>query len=183
MCCCRVIELGGHDVIEKVIEHLQWQNAYQLYYINTHNNYYYKLSLTLESNETIYLLGYPDPERFGYYLHSTQGVFKYVDSELHFSIYSCPGNSGGPLLDTSNNVIGILVSGISIGHLECSYIVQGEPIKYAIQIGLLNNVPLINGYFQINNMYTMERAKQEALDNEAVVMIFADVFQQDKLTK
>ena len=69
-----------------------------------------------------------------------------------------PGNSGGPLLDKSGNVVGIIVS--KLNALRLAQVTQDVPqnINFAIKASIAAN------FLEVNNVQTQARAGNEALE-------------------
>lgn len=76
-----------------------------------------------------------------------------------------PGNSGGPLLDSKGNVIGI-VNAKHIGAENASYAVKSSYLLNMIQV--MDPIPMLN---QLNVISEAELAQQVKLIKEHVFMI------------
>lgn len=97
--------------------------------INTPNLH---LAQTYRINEPIYVLGYPIPDTLGYRLKMRPGRILDIDENLIIlNSTSCQGNSGGPVVDKSNRVIGVLTAGG--GMSPCSHLIFVQRIEYIIQ--------------------------------------------------
>lgn len=73
---------------------------------------YLTLTTDLTKRGTISINGYPDPERFGDNLKVNYGTKRDISGPRNeFPIYGkvCSGNSGGPVLNERNEVLGVVV--------------------------------------------------------------------------
>lgn len=73
---------------------------------------YIILQVNMVKNEPVFLLGYPDVDRFGYGIKvSYGGVDDYRSCYFHtLYLKVFPGNSGGPVINNMGECLGVLVS-------------------------------------------------------------------------
>ncbi len=143
-----------------------------LIHINALNSHPYAVRPHVGIDETVFILGFPLPDRFGWDMKITQGTVYNTDEEVMMKIHSYPGNSGGPVVDDNNNAVGVLVSGYSLGIVEGSVFSQGEKIENIVNLAIVANVKLNIHYSKTGSKYTMADIKAQALDDESVVLIF-----------
>lgn len=93
--------------------------------------------------EEIIVLGFPfagvltsDLQLTTGVISGTSGIF---DRDIHYQLTAAvqPGNSGGPLLDYSGNVIGVIVSKLNLGAFLLVYGTIPENINFAIKLNAL----------------------------------------------
>lgn len=112
----------------------------------------YTLDNSIRIGEKIYILGYPLIDILGPSLKQHYG---YVESKnkstFNFSGRLCHGNSGGPIINSSNKVIGVLTNGYGSG-VACSSLglarnigfVEAIAIKHDIDITVNNDISLVS---------------------------------------
>lgn len=121
--------------------------------ITTNSNPPYNFKPTLaDVGENVYALGYPLRATMGDEIKLTNGIissstgFQGDITNYQISVPVQPGNSGGPLLDSKGNVIGV----ISSKH------VGAENVSYAVKISnLLNMLQLSGKDIKINETNTI----------------------------
>lgn len=88
------------------------------------------------TGESVFCMGYPLTQVMGNEIKVTNGIISSVTgyqgdvSSYQFSAPAQPGNSGGPLFNSSGNVIGVVNAKIS----------QAENVSYAVKSTYLNNL-------------------------------------------
>ena len=102
--------------------------------------------------EGVFTLGYPDPDDLGVSLKMTSGEISSLFGEgddarhLQISIPVQPGNSGGPVVDNSGHVIGIILARLS----ETADKVTLKNVNYALKAdyirAILGSLPDLGGY-------------------------------------
>lgn len=89
-----------------------------------------------KTGESVFCMGYPLTQVMGNEIKVTNGIISSVTgykgdvSSYQFSAPAQPGNSGGPLINSSGNVIGVVNSKIS----------QAENVSYAVKTSYLSNL-------------------------------------------
>ncbi len=89
-----------------------------------------------KTGESVFCMGYPLTQVMGNEIKVTNGIISSVTgykgdvSSYQFSAPAQPGNSGGPLFNSSGNVIGVVNAKIS----------QAENVSYAVKASYLNNL-------------------------------------------
>lgn len=106
----------------------------------------YSLQSTYYPNENITVNGFPLPEQLGEYLHVYHGtVVSWNNDYIALRALSYGGDSGGPIIDGANKVIGVLTEGMPSQPTNSF----ARPINYvlilAIQAGLPINTSQGNG--------------------------------------
>jgi S1-C subfamily serine protease len=91
--------------------------------------------------EVIFTVGYPLMPKLGDNLKVNQGYVKSRNSGgyIPLNCWSAPGNSGGPVVDQSNNVIGTLTEGE--GH-EGGYESYARPVSNIIKLAQQANIEI-----------------------------------------
>lgn len=143
-----------------------------LIHIDAVNSQPYSVRPNISTDETVFILGFPMPDRFGWDMKITQGIVYNTDGELYMKIHSYPGNSGGPVVDDDNNAVGVLVSGYGLGIIDGSVFSQGEKIENIVNLAIVSGVKLNIHYSKHGSKYAMADIKAKALDEESVVLIF-----------
>ena len=99
--------------------------------------YAFSHSEEVKVGETVGAFGYPIANALGYELKVTDGIvnsttgFKNSISTLQFSAPVQPGNSGGPLINSKGEIIGLVSSKISSSATESiSYALKANYIKF-----------------------------------------------------
>jgi len=102
-----------------------------------------------KTGESVFCMGYPLTQVMGNEIKVTNGIissvtgFKGDVSSYQFSAPAQPGNSGGPLFNSSGNVIGVVNAKIS----------QAENVSYAVKVSYLNNlIGLLNDDIRIDKI-------------------------------
>lgn len=142
--------------------------------IDVNNSMSYTININPQVGETMFLLGYPMPERFGWKLHITKGIVRGLKDRIEGNAFGCPGNSGGPIINTSNEVIGTLVRGISLGSERCSYSEQSEYIAYAERLAESAGVFIKTVRSTEKHGYTKDQVYTIAINNDSVVLIYGE---------
>lgn len=139
--------------------------------------FYYTLQLVIHDGEPVFVLGYPRPEKFGWNLKISSGsgynVSKGSDGKYNIYAVAFPGNSGGPVVNQKNQVIGILVAGYALPLLGGSTHSLATPIKWLIQVAQTINIKV---YLSENTdtIYTKKQIYNIAKQSNSVVIIFGE---------
>ena len=141
-------------------------------------------SSTIRSGNTVFTVGFPNPELQGYEPKFTKGEISSLsglrDDPRRFQITVAvqPGNSGGPLVDESGNVIGIVVARLndSIAFRATGSLPQN--VNYAIKssyaLALLETLPNLTGKLRSPNQTPRPFADlvKDVQDSIAFVMVY-----------
>ena len=109
---CRVITIGGMGIAELIAE--DHDDDLALLKGDGHPSPVAFRSASVERGETVFASGYPLGGELG--RHFTDGIVSSITGPendtryLQFTAPIQPGNSGGPLLDDSGNVVGVIVA-------------------------------------------------------------------------
>lgn len=102
---------------------------------------YYDIGLIPNEDKVVYILGYPIPETRGWNLKSKKGyVDRSFDGYYRIRGGTCEGNSGGPVVNSSNNVIGVLTFGY--GSSPCAYYVGAQKIQHVLKLARQEGVEI-----------------------------------------
>lgn len=142
--------------------------------IDFENIEFYKLNTEPRIGESVFLPGFPQPSRFGLGLKTTSGRVKSFSKDvIQSDVWACPGNSGSPLLNESNQAIGILVSGMPTTAEPCSKVEQSEFIYHTVLMAQKHNIPI-----QIDNErrkpLNLEQIFSVAKYYEVVILVIGD---------
>jgi len=132
---------------------------------------YLELGLMPNTDNVVHILGFPIPEFRGYDLKIKDGESVRQDSNGDYLLAagSCQGNSGGPVVNSSNLAIGILTAGWGA---PCSYYSFAETIVSVINMALVEGVPITVPLFLLNTRYT--KADIFKQDQSAVKLLFGE---------
>lgn len=131
--------------------------------------------------EDIFTLGYPNPDIMGTTIKYTTGVVSATTGlqgdplEYQFTAPVQPGNSGGPLFDSSGKVVGIVVSRLETQVVEACTEREVQNVNFAIKISALksllkkNNLSLPND--KVCSLPVSSRSKLVAELEKAVVLL------------
>lgn len=117
--------------------------------------------------DTVFILGYPIPNWLGYNLKIHRGRVTNIWPAAYISNgASCEGNSGGPVVNSKNQVIGVLTAGF--GSNPCSNSTYIVKIYY---IELLAQKHKINLYREVR---LLDISKETVYNNDinSVVLIY-----------
>lgn len=84
------------------------------------------LDLTVVKRAPVVLMGFPDPEVYGWTLKYSKGTARtggVFDTTIYASLAICPGNSGGPIVRTTGNSLGLITDNYEFYYYnkyECS---------------------------------------------------------------
>jgi S1-C subfamily serine protease len=94
-------------------------------------------SKAVKKGETVYALGYPIKDLMGNELKVTNGIinsksgYKGSISQFQFSAAVQPGNSGGPLINSEGNIIGVVSSKLNPKLAEsASYAIKSDYLSF-----------------------------------------------------
>jgi serine protease Do len=105
------VQYKDKDYVAKVVAFDKDRDAALIHIEATDTPFIYLDNTTNNDNE-VYILGYPIPDQRGYNLKISAGyLLKDRGNDLLLSAGSCQGNSGGPVVNSSNHAIGILTFG------------------------------------------------------------------------
>lgn len=116
-----------------------YQNDVAIIKIDRKTPKYLDLALAPNDDQIIYILGYPLPDVRGWNLKVKKG--RVVDSDGGYYTAeggSCQGNSGGAVVNSSNNVVGVLTFGV--GSSPCAYYVGIQKIRHLIVLAQIYDV-------------------------------------------
>lgn len=101
---------------------------------------YLQVASSAQQGESVTSYGYPSPQVFGFYLHTTSGYIAAVGGPGGQSaemVHTCEGNSGGALVG-SNGVVGVTVAGSTLpGYRDgdiCANLSFSVDSKYVIAL-------------------------------------------------
>ena len=124
---CRVITIGGMGTAELIAQ--DRNNDLALLKGEGHPSPVAFRTAAIARGETVFASGYPLGGELG--LHFTDGIVSSITGpekdtrHLQFTAPIQPGNSGGPLLDDSGNVAGVIVALLS-GAQNVNFAIQGH---------------------------------------------------------
>jgi hypothetical protein len=124
---CRVITIGGMGIAELIAE--DHDDDLALLKGDGHPSPVAFRSASVERGETVFASGYPLGGELG--RHFTDGIVSSITGPendtryLQFTAPIQPGNSGGPLLDDSGNVVGVIVALLG-GLQNVNFAIQGK---------------------------------------------------------
>lgn len=136
-------------------------------HINTTNT-----SLALQPNykdyELVFVVGYPKPDELGTSLKVQAGYIYSITDDLSMNTYSCGGDSGGAIVNSNNEVVGILVAGYNMTD-DCSYrsigVLVNDLIYLAIKSGV--NINIVNN--NNSNNYSGKDIRNMNQDNVVLI--------------
>jgi hypothetical protein len=150
-------------------------NDTAIIHIQVQNNAFFPMAKEIHQGETIYVMGYPLPEELGIDLKISQGTILFVGDQIEMSASTCAGNSGGAVVNDSNQVVGILVSGVPMFHQgRCSWLTQSENNKHLIRLADKHGVRIIVSDFRTGSQTRDETGKQAAKDKSVVIIYGSD---------
>ena len=125
-------------------------NDVALLKVNTQPEVYFPVSKKpSELLEDIYVTGFPFGDDFSSSVKVTKGIVSSLTgvqnnySEIQIDAAIQPENSGGPILNTFGNVIGVAVAKLDRAFVEESYGVLPENINFGVKSSVVLN--LLNG--------------------------------------
>lgn len=129
---------------------------------------YYILNPYVNDDKQVYTLGYPIPEQRGFDLKISSGHYLYEmdGSFLITNASTCEGNSGGPTVNSSNEVVGVLTIGLDSA--PCSYYAGSVKIQYLINLAFSHGVPLEISYIQ-GPIYDKDTIYTNDLDKTPII--------------
>ncbi len=99
------------------------------------------IGLPAKVGDAVFILGYPIPSWLGYKLKIRTGHVSRIALEAYITnASSCQGNSGGPVVNSKNQVIGILTAGF--GSTPCSNLTYVVKIYYLEQLAKKHSIEL-----------------------------------------
>lgn len=125
-------------------------NDVALLKVNTEPEVYFPVSTKpSELLEDIYVAGFPFGEEFSSSVKVTKGIVSSLTglddnySEIQIDAAIQPGNSGGPILNSFGNVIGVTVSSLNKALVEEDFGVLPENVNFGVKSSVVLN--LLNG--------------------------------------
>lgn len=148
-----------------------YDNDIAIIKINVKNNIYFRCTLDIKAGDKIYLMGYPFPNQFGYNLKIQTGYITHINDEINMNLFSCGGNSGGVIVNTGNQFVGVLVSGVNISPtIRCSWASQAKRALYVYNLAARNHVYLILNY-KVDIEFSKAQIKSSSILGDSVVYI------------
>jgi len=118
---------------------VDYDNDVAIIKINKYTPDYFKIAIRPNSDDVVYILGYPLVDQRGYDLKIQKGSVKSENQKLYrVAGGSCEGNSGGAVVNSSNNVIGVLSFGY--GSSPCAYFVGVRKIQHVLFLAKIYNI-------------------------------------------
>lgn len=132
----------------------------------------YTFNLDPKANESIYVVGFPDPWSFGWNLKEKEGIVVELLRRINTKAISCGGNSGGPLLNRSNQVIGITTRGsYDIPNTACGFYGQAEYIYHTVQLATQQGILVKINKLPTKHKWTGAEVKKFAVEQNSIVLI------------
>jgi len=155
-------------------------------HINATDTPYFKITDPID-HEVATILGFPAVDHFGQYVHVTQG--EVALDNVTFDSYSifgkaCHGNSGGPVINNSGDVIGVLVWGFDdYGMLSedqlCSFHSGARFTTHMLEMAKQLNLPISYSKLPSNSVLSGLDLMSSIIYQSKVVVIFAQVDSKD----
>lgn len=107
-------------------------------------------SSLVERGQTVFALGYPLPDVLGTDLRVHKGIVSSLTgyegraSQFQVEMSLNPGNSGGPLVDSSGSIIGIVTSKLGIGMLLETGVMP-EGVAFAVKVAAIRSLATVTG--------------------------------------
>jgi S1-C subfamily serine protease len=140
-----------------------------------------KGSQDVKSGQEVFTLGFPNIQLQGIETKYTQGHISSLsgfgdDPRLfQVSVAIQPGNSGGPLLDTSGQCIGLVVATLNVQAAAVETGAIPQNVNYALKgsfmTGFLEAIPELSGKLSKSRNWTWSRTQLVNKTSEAVVMV------------
>lgn len=112
------VEYKG-QTYKAILVNVDYRNDVSLWKISAINTPMISMGTPLRTDEDVYVLGYPTPDYLGYNLKIHHGhVSSQTNGSYNTTASSCEGNSGGVVVNSSNQAIGVLTAGY--GDSRCS---------------------------------------------------------------
>lgn len=116
---------------------------------------HYKINVTTYITEQVTLIGFPIPDYLGYYPHHSRGfVSGHEFGALSYNLLSWHGDSGAPVINNNNQVVGMLNGGLDspeynhLGSID-SY---GTPMQALVDLANKYDIKLDFGLNQVFNI-------------------------------
>ena len=131
----------GVTYTAKVIA-VDFKNDVAIIKIHVHDNYVYKVQPYSNPGDIVYAAGHPLGVTDTRVTNGT--ITDSANGWIYTNLYICHGNSGGVLLDSSNNALGVTV-GVYVlgGDSYCSYASISSNITNVEMLAISKNVQLI----------------------------------------
>lgn len=158
------IKYNNETYIARLIE-ADYQHDVAIIKINARTPDFYTVQPVASIGEVVYVLGYPIPEIRGFDLKITRGFILDVDGSYYKeNAGSCGGNSGGPVVNSHNQVVSVLTDGYGL----CSAYSFSRKIEYVIYLAQKNNIML---YYSNNNAVLLKDSIFESGKNKVLFLI------------
>lgn len=135
-----VVEVVGRKSYEAAVINVDYSNDLALLKIEAVTpSLFFRSTGELEKGAKVYTIGYPNPDLQGTEAKYTDGVIssfsglKGNNGVMQISVPIQPGNSGGPLLDSDGNVVGIIVSKLDALKVAANQDYLPENVSFAVK--------------------------------------------------
>jgi V8-like Glu-specific endopeptidase len=151
------IDRKGDFALLEILNHRGFNNKFPQ---NWPSHTTLKISTTKpDIGSSIYIVGYPEGFDYnsfaGGYLRENNASEYFTPTSLYYNLATSPGNSGSPVMNTSNQVIGMLQWGYDGEELDGG--IRGDYLYYVIE-------KMINSYVNSNRTLTNDIYVKQAID-------------------
>jgi len=167
------IKYKGHLVKAEVVA-TDWFHDVAILKTGLKQTPYLSLSEIVNKDQYMGIIGYP--------LWSIKPVLSvgtgkpsfFTQAGIYVTAGTCQGNSGGPILNDSGVVIGVLTEGVSGFTLNgaCSKVSYGPNIQYIMALAVKNHVPVYLNYLRIPK--TFDIIFKETTTNNTVPVLYGE---------
>lgn len=156
-------------VYEAKLIAVDYDNDSAIVKINEKTPDYYRMEDPINNKDPLYVLGYPIPDMRGWGLKIKSGNILREDNGGYIvSGGTCQGNSGGPVVNSNNKLLGILVAGY--GSVPCAFYIYVEKIKHIIFLAQIYDIPLNISVVPSVKIYTKEEILDQNKNKTPVLM-------------